>query len=918
MINNFSRGELSDRMGGRVDVPGYYQGCRRMQNCIIVSQGGAEKRPGTYYLGDVYDPDGFGTTARLIPFEVSDEEIYVLELGHKAMRIWDSQTKEIIPDTGNGRSYISTPYSGTAGSDEVSEVQFAVTEGQLFFAHQNHPFQFLKMEKDNSGVVTFSLEPHHTLIIPWSISDTYVKNDVVYYLREYWTAIKTTTGATPAVGSWELQNSRLDQSPTLNNPTGDLDEYTGNNFAVGAFKLYEGSLYESLRAFTAPVEGYSSCYPGKEIQTTKTDIGRTQEFWMYDQVVGEFPVNVFQVILDQMFGGQGKTVVFISSYSFSFWDFSYPNDRKYSISIKYKVNVTYPVSSVDDDPYWQLVTGIPYGSRTTIIKEWQPGVSSGIENEIYYDSSFQTFKCLATPTTIDPGLTPEWARLDGNPFFTKDGDFPASVAFMGRRLFIAGTKSHPQTIYASEIGNYDNFNLGTSDSDSFSFEIAAERSSRIKWMMAKDNLMIGTTSSEWLVTGGGISNITPTNVQALRQSSYGSAYNQANYVADSLLFYQKGGRKLREYMYSNDNKAYLANDLTFYADHITETGVSESAYQQNPDSIYWNIKKNGGLIGLTYDRLNGIAGWHSHRTDGEYESVCVVDGVGSEEEVWAVVSRTIAGVNKRFVEVFAGRDQGFGADLLYSDCGVSFVAGGVFKILEIQNNTSSISIKYAGADGIIDGDSVKLKATDSPMFDYQDYVVANLIQGPEDGTFDLFKDGELYTADPFSLITNGTVSIVSNVITGLDHLDGATVSVLGDLAVFPEKLVGPVAGGIGITLETSCNTVVCGLPYTMELEPEPIEFGPETMSGIKRISSVLLKLFKSLGGEVMASGSTDYQKINYRSTSTVLGKPQPLFTGMKEVPVESVSSRAVGVSIRNSQPVPMTILAIITTLTVER
>jgi hypothetical protein len=63
ILNNFSRGELSQRMEGRVDIPGYHQGCKVMSNCIIVSQGGAEKRPGTEYVGEVLDKDGYGTRA---------------------------------------------------------------------------------------------------------------------------------------------------------------------------------------------------------------------------------------------------------------------------------------------------------------------------------------------------------------------------------------------------------------------------------------------------------------------------------------------------------------------------------------------------------------------------------------------------------------------------------------------------------------------------------------------------------------------------------------------------------------------------------------------------------------------------------------------------------------------------------------
>jgi len=81
----FSAGELSPDMYGRYDVDKYGTGCMIMKNWIIMPQGGAYKRPGTRFRAQ----GGKESTAiRLIPFEFSTVQPYVLEFGDGYMRVY--------------------------------------------------------------------------------------------------------------------------------------------------------------------------------------------------------------------------------------------------------------------------------------------------------------------------------------------------------------------------------------------------------------------------------------------------------------------------------------------------------------------------------------------------------------------------------------------------------------------------------------------------------------------------------------------------------------------------------------------------------------------------------------------------------------------------------------------------------------
>ena len=77
IVTNFRAGELSPRLEGRIDLDKYNEAAQTMQNMLVFPQGGTTRRPGSYYAGTSKD----GGQVRLINFEYSDEQAYVLEFG---------------------------------------------------------------------------------------------------------------------------------------------------------------------------------------------------------------------------------------------------------------------------------------------------------------------------------------------------------------------------------------------------------------------------------------------------------------------------------------------------------------------------------------------------------------------------------------------------------------------------------------------------------------------------------------------------------------------------------------------------------------------------------------------------------------------------------------------------------------------
>ena len=94
---SFAGGELTPALYGRTDLQKYDVGASRLENMIVLRYGGATRRPGFRYVAKTQG----GRKARLIPFQYSTEQSYVLEFTEGFVRIF-TQGGIVVKD-GNRR-----------------------------------------------------------------------------------------------------------------------------------------------------------------------------------------------------------------------------------------------------------------------------------------------------------------------------------------------------------------------------------------------------------------------------------------------------------------------------------------------------------------------------------------------------------------------------------------------------------------------------------------------------------------------------------------------------------------------------------------------------------------------------------------------------------------------------------------------
>ena len=529
---SFNAGELSPLLKGRPTLDKYRNGCETLENFIPQIQGPARKRPGTRFVAEVKDS---ADATRLIPFEYSTTQAYVLEFGDLYIRFYlDGGVVESSP----GVPYeIVSPYT----SAQLAALEYAQSADVIYITHPDHPpyklarasalswtitavtFAWPPFNDENVGTTTLTASAVTGNITLTASASLFVSADVGSYFKIS-----------------EVSASKYNQWTT------------GVSYSSGDIVYYLGNIYQSGTTAAA------GSRPPIHTSGAESDGAVTWTF-LHDGA------------------GYAQVTAYTSA---------------------------------------TLV-------NATVIKR--------------------------LPATALTGST-RWAE---GAWSARRG-YPHAVTFYEDRLWFAGSASKPQTLWASVSGDYENHKYGTNDDDALNYTINTQDMNTIEWLAPTKVLAIGTANGEFTLSATQISDpVTPTNVKITPQTTFGSATDvKPLRVGSVILFLQRAGRKLREYAYQFDTDSFVAPNMNVLADHITESGVLELAYQQEPSQIVWAPRTDGVLTGMTYERTEDVVGWHRHTIGGGIveSAVTVPHWDGDQDVLWLIVRRTIDGSTVRYVE----------------------------------------------------------------------------------------------------------------------------------------------------------------------------------------------------------------------------------------------------------------------------
>jgi hypothetical protein len=143
-LTNFTGGELSPRLDGRNDLQKYPTGCKTLENMIVYPHGSAARRSGSQFVAEVKDSS---KETRLIPFEFSTTQTYMLEFGEQYIRFYKDNGQIL---SGGSAYEISSPYL----ESELFDIKYAQSADVMYLCHPNHPVKKLARTGHTSWTLT--------------------------------------------------------------------------------------------------------------------------------------------------------------------------------------------------------------------------------------------------------------------------------------------------------------------------------------------------------------------------------------------------------------------------------------------------------------------------------------------------------------------------------------------------------------------------------------------------------------------------------------------------------------------------------------------------------------------------------------------------------------------------------------------
>lgn len=286
-----------------------------------------------------------------------------------------------------------------------------------------------------------------------------------------------------------------------------------------------------------------------------------------------------------------------------------------------------------------------------------------------------TSSAKVTVTQAFPTISPSthfWAHAA----FSNVEGWPQLVGTWGSRLcFVKDIQ-----LCASVVGDYWNMNPIDDDgvvSPDMAFRLPLNISDPPTWMHSDTSgiMLLGSHKEETMVSQiNRAAGISADNIDADWQSSYGSAAVFPVKIGLSILFIQRGARKIREAQFDYYRGRFVAQHINVYARQITRSGVNWISFQQEPENILWGGRNDGTMFAHPHDPEQEVKGFSrvALAQGSILSGVALPNQDGSGDDLWVLAelngSKGVLQLGT-FWDEDAGLEQ---SDAFFVDWGVSY------------------------------------------------------------------------------------------------------------------------------------------------------------------------------------------------------------------------------------------------------
>jgi hypothetical protein len=479
----------------------------------------------------------------------------------------------------------------------------------------------------------------------WAVGTAYAIGNIVKYNDTYWTALTANTGKIPgndltnwtltpgnaAVWTWGKITALLNMIDRALAGSVNIGDMTANGGLAAAFDdvtVQASAACASKASTTAETVLTYSSYVGKNYS------GATAQQIAYATLWPSTDIGLFEVDLyaaghfASVWPGSSWVTVNLRAKSTAP---ASPSDGTLlgtSGLMPYPATSPAVVQSTDASTAWNYVwfemivtidTSVPIGSGLytayyrTFAAEAQyfkpPTASSnGFQVAILGDDLLYT-----TPVR-------KW-RLGT---YSETTGYPTCGTWHEGRLWLSGVVGN--RVDASKSNDPFNFaptgpTGAVADNNAISYTFTSPEISPIYWLQPdRQGIVAGTKRGEWIIQATSQNApLTPTTMQAHRDTSIGCANIPPAKCEHSTIYVQSQRRKVREHFSDAYSGKFTAPNLSAMAKHLTKDGINQVVYQQESTPIVWMRTGAGALVGASYKRDTmttaapaTINGWHRH------------------------------------------------------------------------------------------------------------------------------------------------------------------------------------------------------------------------------------------------------------------------------------------------------------------
>ena len=845
---DFTAGELSPRLDGRTDLQKYFSGASQMTNLLVHPHGGASRRPGTKFIGEVKNS---ANAARLIPFEFNVDQTYVLQFGPSYFRI--------VKDNGlvsSGGSIVEVATSYTEA--QLPDLKFTQSADVMYITHPSHPPRKITRTSHTAWAIADvalirgpMLDPNLTTTTLTSSGRTgsvnitasaslFASTDVGRLVKLHYGFAKITgyTNATTVAATVQENADGLSElapsyaSDTIAFHEGDPSS-TGlehNDRITDSDKKFITEGFKSGMSITASGASTSANNtPYLAVSVTEDTILLAPS----DDCVAEAASATITIVGD-----------LLADLNWSLGAFSGTTGYPTAVSIYESRLVFAGTSSQPQTVYFSQTGDFENFTGGTLDTDGMIyTLGSNQVNVIRYLASGRSLligtsggEFAVRAGDSDAAITPTNIQIKKQCSYGTANIQPVQVA--NATLFVQRAKRKLREL----TYNFDTDSYTAPDLTILAEHVTETGIVEIALQQEPDNIVWAVLSNGRLA---GMTYRREENVVAWHQHRLGGVFGAATVtvtdyaniaVGTEIVVTKSDGTEVTftseaisgdAPSETNGWRPNESNDTT--ADNIyTAINAHADFTVANPAANVVTIRETlrAGVSPISVSSQDATRLATANEGEAVVENIAVIPGDLDEDSVYLVVKRTIDGATQRYIEYFTTFDFGTEIENAYFvDCGLS----------------------YSG-------------------------------------------------------------SATASISSGLAHLEGETLRILEEGATHPSRSVASGA----VTLDRTTTSAHFGLPYRSILQTMRVDRGSTqgTSQGkVKRIHDVTVRLYRSVGVQV-GSSISQLDRIPFRSSADAMDNAVPLYTGDKDVEFDSGYDTDGYVCVLQDQALPMTVLAI--------